>query len=140
MTAHLHPLRPSARRLLPLIVLSVIGTTAPSVVAAPSPSSTVAAGSRVAITFVADRRDNGPAAWFDSLGRQREQARTVLSSFSTAQQLWSSTLVYTSQQPVRLTASFTTGGAFARCVITVDDEVRDTRTTVATRGRVTCAP
>ncbi len=114
---------------------------APPAVAGPGPGPTATAvpGDRIAITFVSDRRDNGASDWFDSLGRPRRQAQTMLPE-PTSAALWSATLVYTAQVPaLRLTAGFTTTGSFARCLIAVNDEVRAVRTTIEDRGRVTCA-
>ena len=106
--------------------------------AKPDAEPNVDAGMRVTITFVSDVRDNGESTWFDALGRPRTQAKTPLAESLGSAALWSSTLAYTAQAPTRLSATFTTGGSFARCTILVDDEVRATDTVTTSGGRATC--
>ncbi|MFT3899507.1 MAG: hypothetical protein QM728_04570 [Gordonia sp. (in: high G+C Gram-positive bacteria)] len=128
----------------PLILLAlVLGGCAPPAVAAPAPGAAPTAhrGDRIAITFVSDRQHNGPSRWFDSLNRPRQQTDTVLPAQSSTTRLWTSSLVYTAQRPAqRLTSTFTTGGGFARCVVLVNDKVRDAKTVAGKGARVTCAP
>ncbi|MFT4199584.1 hypothetical protein [Gordonia sp. (in: high G+C Gram-positive bacteria)] len=128
-----------------LFLLSLFTGGAPAVAApappASAPPAPVHQGDRIAITFVSDVRDNGPTSWFDSLDRPRTQDRTVLVQPVTGAGLWTSTLVYTSRAPrQRLTATLVSRGGFARCVVTVNDAVRDVRTVVRRGARVTCAP
>ncbi|GAA3045667.1 hypothetical protein GCM10010528_26190 [Gordonia defluvii] len=132
MTAHLI-------RLLILLWL-IAGTVVPPPAGADPGRPTAVAGDRVAITFVSDRQDNGPSTWFDALNRPRSQERTVLVEPVGAARLWTSTLVYTAvSTTLRLSATFTTTGSFARCVVTVNDELRDQHTALRSGARVTCA-
>ena len=132
MTAHLI-------RLLILLWL-IAGTVVPPPAGAAPGRPTAVAGDRVAITFVSDRQDNGPSTWFDALNRPRSQERTVRVEPVGAARLWTSTLVYTAvSTTLRLSATFTTTGSFARCVVTVNDELRDQHTALRSGARVTCA-
>ena len=134
MTAHL--LRTA---LLSWFIVAAAGTPTASADAEP-PTATATAGERVAVSFVSDRRDNGPSSWFDALNRPRSQEHTILPEPVGSARLWTSTLVFTASGPVqRLTATFTTSGSFARCVIVVNDEMRDERTSLAAQGKVTCS-
>lgn len=128
------------KRLLAILLLLWLTATlaAPAATAQPDAGPTADAGTRIAITFVSDVRDNGEATWFDALGRPRTQAKTPLAEPLGAAALWSSTLVYTAEAPTRLIATFTTGGSFARCTIFIDDQVRATNTVTTRGGRAAC--
>lgn len=151
MTVHRIPARARSLSLSVLLVawLSIgpaTGLAAPHATATPSPAPTARAstaqqGDRIAITFVSDRSENGPSSWFDSSNRPRRQETTVLPVPVTGARLWTSTLVFTAQRTAqRLSAGFTTSGSFARCVVTVNDEVRDEQLSTERGGRVSCAP
>jgi hypothetical protein len=133
------------KRLLTILLLLLLtGTSAAPAAAKPGapnePGSKppVDAGTRIGITFVSDVRDNGESTWFDAFGRPRTQTNTPLTDSVGGGTMWTSTLLYTTRATTRVTATFTTGGSFARCVILVDEQVRVTDTATTRGGRAEC--
>ncbi|GED97304.1 hypothetical protein [Gordonia crocea] len=144
MTAHFAHRAHLARRFPPVLLalsllpLALITTPGAASAAPVTPSATT--GDRIAVTFVSDRRDNGPSTWFDAAGRPRSQAQTVLMQPLADAGLWTATLTLVVRAPAhQITAAFTTTGTFARCVVAVNDEILDTQTSLSPGGRVACA-
>ncbi|MEO9328282.1 hypothetical protein [Gordonia aurantiaca] len=104
-----------------------------------TPASPTAAPERVTITFVSDRRLNGPAAWSDAHGSLHTQLEVPLAQHDPSSELWSASLVFTRRSPDGpLHATFRSAGRFAHCEVRVDSTVVAEDTARGDRPTSTC--
>lgn len=110
------------RSLLVGLLLTAVGGAGMAGTAGGAPVS----GTLITLTLISDVQVNDSLVWFDGLGALRHQSAVPLSAWDDHTRRWSASLTFTRDRdvaPPPLTAMFVSGGRFAKCIVTADEQV-----------------